>query len=78
MRIREIIKEKGLSTEELAAKLGVSVSSINQSISGNPTVDTLTRIADALDVPIAELFEKPIGPTLTCPHCGKPINIKVE
>lgn len=72
------MKEKGVKADYLADALGVSVSSLNQSISGNPTVDTLTKIADALGVSITELFEKRPEPTFTCPHCGKEIHIKVE
>lgn len=78
MRIREVIKEKGLSTEDLATKMGISVSSLNQSISGNPRVDTLTKIADTLGVSVSEFFEKRPEPNFVCPHCGKEIHIKVE
>lgn len=46
--------------------------------------DTLKRIADALDVPISQLFasrEEVLsvdrnGVSGVCPHCGKPITIK--
>lgn len=78
MRIREVIKEKGKTTEWLAANMGISVSSLNQSISGNPRVDTLAKIASILNVSVSELFEKKPKPTFTCPHCGKEITIKVE
>ena len=47
---------------------------------GNPTVETLNKIADAIGCPVTELFEQPKKDalTLTCPNCGKDINIKVE
>lgn len=59
-----------------------------------PRVETLHQIALALGIEDWQLFtsknlvenivkpeEKenvPQSPTITCPHCGKPINIKVE
>lgn len=78
MRIREVIKEKGLKTSELAEKLGMTESNLNYHISGNPSVKILERIADGLGVPISELFEERHQSTITCPHCGKDIYIKVE
>lgn len=78
MRIREVLKEKGLRASELAKKIGMSESGLNQHINGNPSVKTLEKIADALSVSITELFEKRPEPTLKCPHCGKEIHIKIE
>lgn len=78
MRIREVLKEKGLRASELAKKIGMSESGLNQHINGNPSVKTLEKIADALGVSITELFEKRPEPTLKCPHCGKEIHIKIE
>lgn len=72
------MKEKGVSADSLAGSMGISVSSLNQSISGNPRLDTITKIAELLGVSITELFEKRPEPTLTCPHCGKEIHIKIE
>lgn len=49
-------------------------------VNGNPTVETLNKIADALEVSVTELFEQSKTGTasLSCPHCGKSINIKAE
>lgn len=33
--------------------------SLSRAINGNPTLETLEKIANALGVPISELFEKP-------------------
>ena len=56
-----------------------------QIVAGKPSYTTLEKIADALDVEIWELLVskdeivgKIDGFSLTCPHCGKNINIKVE
>ncbi len=56
MRIKEIIKEKGLTVAEVAVRMGVTSPSLSRAINGNTTVDMLNRIATALDVPIASLF----------------------
>ncbi len=80
LRIKEVIKEKGSSIQELADRIGINRVTLSNSINGNPTVETLNKIADALCVPVTELFEQPKSDSLalTCPHCGKNINIKVE
>ena len=79
MRIKELLKEKRLTQQELADKMNVSLSA------GSLTTATLEKIATALDVPMWQLFASPeeVRPksdalTLTCPHCGKDISIKVE
>lgn len=54
--IKEIIKQKGLTIQELAIKMGLSRIGLSKQINGNPTIETLQKIADALDVSVAELF----------------------
>lgn len=73
MRIKEILKTKGLSVNELAEMLGVSRVSVSNMINGNPTVETLNRIAGALGVSVSELFAAPAEGVINCPYCGKPI-----
>ena len=75
-RIKEILKEKGLTQKFLADALGVSTNSISMTLSGNPTLGTLQKIAEALGVPLSELFAEREKGVITCPHCGK--NIVVE
>lgn len=55
-RILELCKEAGINQTELADKIGLSRVGLSKAINGNPTVDTLERIATALNVPITELF----------------------
>lgn len=80
LRIKEVIKERGLSIQELADKIGINRVTLSNSINGNPTVETLNKIADAVGVQVTELFEQSKSDTasLSCPHCGKPITIKAE
>lgn len=82
MRVKEILKEKGIAAKELAAKIGMTETGLSIAISekGNPPLKRLQDIASALDVSVAELFEPQDEAQLVgrCPHCGKPIKIKVE
>lgn len=55
-RIVELCKDAGINQTELADKIGLSRVGLSKAINGNPTIDTLERIANALNVPITELF----------------------
>lgn len=84
-RIKEILKEKGLTVNQLADMLEISRQALSKQIQGKMLVETAQRIAEALDVPMWQLFASPEevqpkkdGLSFTCPHCGKDINIKVE
>ena len=57
-RILELCKEAGITQTELADKIGLSRVGLSKAINGNPTISTLEKIADALGVPVTELFEK--------------------
>lgn len=75
LRIKEIIKAKGITAKELAAKIGISEGALSLAINGNPTVETLEKIASALGVEVSELFAAPKEGVITCPHCGKEIKL---
>lgn len=78
MRILELCKERGLTQKELAERVGLTPVGLSKSINGNPTKDTLQRIASALNVHISELFEKdtPSDNTIKCPNCGVELEVK--
>jgi len=80
LRIKEVIKERGTTITELADKMGINRVNLSNMINGNPTVETLNKIADAIECPVTELFEQPKSDTasLTCPHCGKSIEIGIK
>lgn len=80
LNIKKAIKEHGLEVREVARRMDITPTGLSQHINGNPSVEVLQRIADAIDCDISELFEQPKTNTvsLTCPHCGKNINIKAE
>ena len=78
-RIKELLKEKGITISDLADKIGTTQTSLSRALgeNGNPTYETLNKISKALNVDMSELF-KSKGIIITCPNCGKNINIKVE
>lgn len=80
LRIKEICKDKGITLNDLAEKIGVSQPSISGIATGRqkPSFDTLEKLATALDIPVPELFAAPRNGVITCPHCGKSITIKTE
>ena len=58
LRVKEVLKEKGITQKELSDKLNMTEVGISKSISegGNPPLKKLEEIAKALDVDILELF----------------------
>lgn len=57
LRIREIMLEKGISVNEMSEKLGITRQSFYSIVNGNPTMSTLTKIAEILGVTVKELFK---------------------
>jgi transcriptional regulator with XRE-family HTH domain len=62
--------------------IGIAQPSMSNIVNGKsmPSLETLEKIATALEVPFTELFEQPKTGTvsLSCPHCGKSITLKAE
>lgn len=84
-RIKDLIKEKGYTQQEFADKLEMTRVGLSQLINGKPSYPTLEKIAKALGVPMWQLFVSPdeVQPksdtaNITCPHCGKSIEIGVK
>lgn len=76
-----------MTQQDLADIMELQAQSIKQMLNkASLRTDTLKRIADALGVPMWQLFASPEEVlcedanmiTSVCPHCGKPIRIKVE
>ncbi len=60
IRIKEICKEKGITLEDLAKRLGILRTSLSQALSRNSfSTDKLSDIATALNVPMWQLFASP-------------------
>ena len=81
-RIKELLKERNMTQKELAQKIGVSAVSLNRYMTGNTSVSSLEKIANALDVDISELFvHRKTGETdstIKCPHCGNRFHIVIR
>lgn len=82
MRIKELLKEKHYTQQELADKMNVSLSAVRQMVAAESlTTATLEKIATALNVPMWQIFASPEEVAQqtksdTCPHCGQPIVVK--
>ena len=77
LRIKELCKLSGITITQLAERVGMMQPSLSRIIKGgNTTTSTLEMIADALSVPMSELFEQPTKDTINCPNCG--IKLKLE
>ena len=55
--VRRICKEQNKQMKELAADMGVDPASLTRALNGNARLDTVKKIATALDVSIKSLFE---------------------
>lgn len=57
-RIKDICQDKGITQKGLAERLGITDISLNKTLRGEyPQLQSLEKIANALEVPITELFE---------------------
>jgi transcriptional regulator with XRE-family HTH domain len=58
LKLKELLKQKGISGKDLANKVGVSENSISFISTGKtqPRFDLLVKIAEVLDVDIKDLF----------------------
>lgn len=81
--IENRIKEKGFTKKSFAEKMGISPTNLNSMIE-SPSFPTLTKVAETLEISLPELLDdgsyKSAVATVgaVCPHCGNPINIKIE
>lgn len=60
-KIKEILKEKGMTMLQLAEELGIHRTNLFTSLSGNPTLSRLEEIAKILDVKLTDLFREDEG-----------------
>lgn len=74
-QVKELLKQKGMTAKDLAAKLNISEGALSKSLSGNPTLERINQIADALGVSVSELFDTPKEGVIHCPNCGTKIKL---
>lgn len=82
-RIKDILKEKNMSVNELADILGISRQALSKQIQGKMLVETAQKIAAALGVPIWQLFASPSeitgnGKIIRCPRCQHEFEVELR
>lgn len=55
-RVKELCSERSMTLKELAEQMGIKPESLSRALNGNPHLSTLTNIANALNVGVAELL----------------------
>ena len=77
LAIKEAIKKYGTSVNEVAERMGITRITLSTHINGNPSVEILLRIADAIGCDITELFvSNTDSNTIVCPKCGARFELK--
>ena len=59
-RILELCKQRGITLNKLATICGITQSTLNNIINGgsnNPTVSTIKKICDGLEIHLSEFFD---------------------
>ena len=57
LRVKEIAKQKGLTLAKVAKMLEIHPVNLSSTLNGNPTLSTLSRIAEVLQVEVTDLIE---------------------
>lgn len=57
LRVKEILKERGMKMYELAKKMDIAPESLTRALQRNPQYSTLKTIADTLGVSVRDLFK---------------------
>jgi transcriptional regulator with XRE-family HTH domain len=55
--VKRICKQQGIQLKDLADKMNVDASSLTRILKGNPTLDSIEKIATALKVTVKTLVE---------------------
>lgn len=75
LKVKEVIKAKGLTMQQVADELGITRDTLTRNINGNPTIETLEKIAKTLEVSVSDLLNEEKSEddknTIICPNCGK-------
>ena len=81
--IKDALKKRGLTQNELAERLGINRVSLSRLLSdkNDMRMSTIKKIADAIGCDVTEFFtqaEKAEHNTITCPHCGAKLVINLS
>lgn len=77
LRLREILKQRSMTLKAFSEISGISQPNLSNYINGNvsPTLDTLSRIAATLAIPVTDLIEEPNSIELYVRYNGNMYNI---
>ena len=75
LRIKDICREQGIMLKDLAKQLGLTEVGLSKSTNGNPTIGRLEEIANALGVPVTELFDKSSDEVVGAVRIGKDTHV---
>lgn len=78
--LRRAIKDSGRTQKEVAESLGITLTSLNKIMSGNPTYNKMQEIAEVLGVDVVDLFygEGKREKVFRCPFAEAGIEITVK
>ena len=74
LRIQEVCKEKGITMQILAKRMGITYQALYASIAGNPTIGRLNEIAKVLDCSLTDLIQENTT-NFKCPCCGAELQL---
>lgn len=82
MNVKGMIKQKGYTIDKVASMIGVTRVTLSQTLSRNPTVATLQKIADAIGCRVGDFFIDEMDTdkrlNLVCPKCGAKLKLIEE
>lgn len=85
LRIREICDKKEIKINSIIEKVGISLPALYNIVNGkmSPKMETLEKIAEALNVPMWQLFASPEevkeqSGVHVCPHCGGLLDVNIS
>lgn len=80
-KILAVLQQRGWSKKDLADRMNMPAQNINSTVLNNPKFTVLERVAEALQMPLAELIsdgepQEQQAPHIVCPKCGEVIPIE--
>ena len=81
--IKDALKQRGLTQNDLAGRLGINRVSLSRLLSdkNDMRISTIKKIADAIGCDVTEFFspaDTAEHNTITCPHCGAKLVINLS